>query len=94
VIQIFDDDLIGYLRKGFGKYIITNQNDELYQSSSAFTKMFKSYFDDYTPYCLTKVISSRCIAHGNVDEIKTLEHNQSHSLQVILDNYNIYTKES
>jgi hypothetical protein len=77
-----------------GKYIITNQNGELYKSSSAFTKMFKTYFNDYTPYDLRKAISSRCIEHGNIDEIKTLEHNQSHSLQVILDNYNIYTKES
>jgi hypothetical protein len=56
--------------------------------------MFKTYFNDYTPYDLRKAISSRCIEHGNIDEIKTLEHNQSHSLQVILGNYNIYTKES
>ena len=87
-----DKKLVGILIKGLNRYIITNQNDELYQSSSAFTKMFKSQFDDYTPYDLRKAISSRCIAEGNVDEIKKLEHNQSHSLQVILDNYNIYTK--
>jgi len=39
-------------------------------------------------------VSSRCIAHGNVDEIKTLEHNQGFSLNVILNNYNVYTKSS
>jgi hypothetical protein len=86
VIQI-DDELVEFLRKGLGNYMITNQNGELYKSSSAFTKLFKSYFDDYTPYDLRKTI-----AHGNVDEITKLEHNQSHSLQVILDNYNVYTK--
>jgi hypothetical protein len=33
-------------------------------------------------------------AHGNVDGIKKIENNQGHDLQTILDNYNIYTKES
>ena len=83
-----------FLRKGLGKYIITNQNDELYQSSSAFTKMFRKVFNDYTPYDLRKVIPSKCTAQDDIEKIKTLEHNQGHSLQVILDNYNIYTKES
>jgi hypothetical protein len=91
IIQI-DDELVECLRKGLGRYLVTNQNDKLYQSSSAFTKAFKKEFDDYTPYCLRKAISSRCIAQGNVNEIKKLEHNQSHSLQVILDNYNVYSK--
>ena len=89
-----DKKLVGILRKGLNRYIITNQNDELYQSSSAFTKMFKSQFNDYTPYDLRKAISSNCIAEGNVDEIKKLENHQGHTLQVILDNYNIYTKSS
>jgi len=91
VIHI-DDELVEYLRKGLGKYLVTNQNDKLYQSSSAFTKAFKKEFNDYTPYDLRRAISSRCIAQGNVNEIKKLEHNQSHSLQVILDNYNVYSK--
>jgi hypothetical protein len=38
IIDIFDDELVECLRKG------------LYQSSSAFTKMFDNEFDDYTPY--------------------------------------------
>jgi hypothetical protein len=54
--------------------------------------MFKSYFDDYTPYDLRKAVSSKCIAEGNVNEIKKLEHNQGHSLNVILENYNVYSK--
>ena len=82
------------MRKGLGKYVITNQNDKLYQSSSAFTKMFKNEFDDYKPYCLRKAISSRYIAQGNVDEKTKLEHNQGHSLNIILENYNIYCKSS
>jgi hypothetical protein len=77
-----------------GKYIITNQNDKLYQSSSAFTKMFKQELDDYTPYDLRKVISSKCIAQGGIEKIKTLENNQGHDLQTILNNYNINTKAS
>jgi integrase len=86
------DELVRFLRKGLGKYIITNQNNELYQSSSAFTKMVKSHFNDYNPYDLRKAISSKCIAHGNVDGSKKLENNQGHDLQTILNNYNIYTK--
>jgi hypothetical protein len=91
VIDI-NDDLVECLRKGLGRYLVTNQSDKLYQSSSAFTKAFKTYFNDYTPYDLRKAVSSRYIERGNIDEIKKLEHNQSHSLQVILDNYNVYSK--
>jgi len=91
IIQI-DDELVGFLRKGLGKYLVLNQSDILYQSSSAFTKMFKKEFNDYTPYDLRRAVSSSCIAQGNVDEIIKLEHNQGHSLNVILENYNVYSK--
>jgi integrase len=91
VIHI-DDELVECLRKGLGRYLVTNQSDKLYQSSSAFTKAFKTYFNDYTPYCLRKAISSAYIAEGDIEKIKTLEHNQGHSLQVILNNYNVYSK--
>jgi integrase len=91
VIQI-DDELVECLRKGLGKYLVWNQSDKLYQSSSAFTKMFKNEFNDYTPYDLRRAVSSRYIERGNVDEIKKLEHNQGHSLNIILENYNVYTK--
>ena len=93
IIDIDDKKLLGILRVGLNKYVITNNHNELYQSSSAFTKLFNTKFG-FNPYDLRKVISSKCIENGNVDEIKKLEHNQSHSLQVILDNYNIYTKAS
>jgi integrase len=93
VIQI-DDELVECLRKGLGKYLVKNQNDKLYQSSSAFTKTFKNEFNDYTPYDLRKAVSSRCIAQNDIEKIKTLEHNQGHSLNVILENYNVYTKAS
>jgi hypothetical protein len=91
IIQI-DDKLVGFLRKGLGKYLVLNKSDILYQSSSAFTKMFKKEFNDYTPYDLRRAVSSSCIAQGNVDEIIKLEHNQGHSLNVILENYNVYSK--
>ena len=93
VIDI-DDDLVECLRKGLGKYLVLNQIGALYQSSSAFTKAFKKEFNDYTPYDLRRAISSRYIAEGDVEKIKKLEHNQGHSLNVILNNYNVYTKES
>ena len=91
VIQV-DDELVECLRKGLGRYLVTNQSDKLYQSSSAFTKAFKTYFNDYTPYCLRKDISSKCIAEGDIEKNKTLEHNQGHSLNVILNNYNVHSK--
>jgi hypothetical protein len=91
VIQI-DDELVECLGKGFGEYLVTNQSDKLYQSSSAFTKMFKKMFNDYIPYSLRKAISSRCIAQNDIENIKKLEHNQGHSLNFILENYNIYCK--
>jgi hypothetical protein len=75
-----------------GKYIILNKNGILYQSSSAFTKIFKNEFDDYTPYDLRKAVSSRCIEQNDIEKIKTLEHNQGHSLQIIFENYNVYSK--
>ena len=93
IIDIDDKKLLGILRVGLNKYVITNNHNELYQSSSAFTKLFNTKFG-FNPYDLRKAISSKCIENGNVDEIKKLEHNQSHSLQVILDNYSIYTKAS
>jgi hypothetical protein len=91
VIQI-EDELVECLRKGLGNYLTTNQTGALYQSSSAFTKMFKKEFNDYTPYCLRKAISSAYIAEGDIEKIKKLEHNQGHSLNIILNNYNVYTK--
>ena len=71
IIDIENEELVECLRKGLGKYLVLNQNDALYQSSSAFTKMFKKEFNDYTPYCLRKAVSSAYIAEGDVEKIKT-----------------------
>ena len=36
--------------------------------------------------------ASTYIAEGDIEKIKTLEHNQGHDLKTILNNYNVYTK--
>jgi len=38
--------------------------------------MFKKEFNDYTPYCLRKAVSSAYIAEGDIEKIKKLEHSQ------------------
>jgi hypothetical protein len=91
VIDIDDKKLLGILRKGIGKHLITNNNGELYQSSSAFTKLFIKHFN-YTPYDLRKAVSSKCIQIGDVEQIKKMEYNQGHSLNTILEFYNVYNK--
>ena len=91
IIDIDDKKLLGILRKGIGKHLILNQNGELYQSSSAFSKVFMKYFE-YNVYDLRKVISSKCIAEGNIEKIKQLEHIQGHNLNTILEFYNVYKK--
>ena len=45
VIDI-NDELVECLRKGLGRYLVTNESDKLYQSSSAFTKMFIKEFNE------------------------------------------------
>jgi len=58
VIDISDDKLNDILFKGLNNYLVTTQNGELYASSSSFSKMFKSRFNDYNPYDLRKCMSS------------------------------------
>jgi hypothetical protein len=41
-----------------------------------------------------KAVLSKCIAENDIEKIKTLEHNQGLSLNIILENYNVYTKAS
>ena len=86
-----DKKLLGILRKSIWKHLILNQNGELYQSSSAFSTVFMRYFK-YNAYDLRKVISSKCIQNGDVEEIKQLEHIQGHNLNTILEFYNVYRK--
>ena len=88
---LLDDKLIKGLKIGLGKYLITNEEGNLYESSSSLTKLFKRKFN-YNPYDLRQAISSKAIAEGETNRIKQLEYIQSHSLNVILSNYNIYSK--
>ena len=91
-IEIRDVHLRRVLRKGLNQYLVTNQNGELYSSSSSFSKMFKSRFNDYNPYDLRKCMSSLAIHEGDPEKNKMLEHNQGHTLNTILKNYNTYNK--
>ena len=92
VIDITDDKLNDILSKGLNQYLVTTQNGELYASSSSFSKMSKSRFNDYNPYDLRKCISSLAISEGDPEKIKMLEYNQGHTLNTILKNYNTYNK--
>jgi len=91
VMDINDSKLLGILRKGIGRFLVTTQQGELYQSSSAFSKVFFSRFG-FNVYDLRKAISSTCIAEGNIEEIKKLEHVQGHDLKTILEFYNVCSK--
>lgn len=88
---LLDDLLIKCLKTGLGKHLITNQEGNVYESSSSFTKLFKTKFN-FNPYDLRKAISSKAIAEGNTGRIKQLEYIQGHSLNVILQHYNKYSK--
>jgi integrase len=92
VIDITDDTLNDILSRGLNNYLITNHSGEVYTSSSSFSKMFKSRFNDYNPYDLRKCISSLAIHEGDTEKINMLEHNQGHCLNTILKNYNTYNK--
>ena len=92
VIDITDDKLNDILCKRLNQYLVTTQNGELYASSSSFSKMFKSRFNNYNPYDLRKCISSLAIHEGNAEKIKMLEYNQGHTLNTILKSYNTYNK--
>jgi len=91
VIDINDNKLLGILRKGIGRFLVTTQQGELYQSSSSFSKMFMKYFE-HNVYDLRKAISSKCVSEGNIEEIKKLDHVQGHDLKTILEFYNVYSK--
>jgi integrase len=92
VIYITDDKLNDILSKGLNHHLVTTQNGELYASSSSFSKMFKSRFNNYNPYDLRKCISSLAIHEGDTEKINMLEYNQGHTLNTILKSYNTYNK--
>ena len=86
-----DDTFLKYIKPGLDKYLISNKNGELYKSSSSFAKFFTNTFS-YNVYDLRKAISSRTIAEGITSKIKKMEYIQGHSIGVILDHYNVYSK--
>ena len=60
IIDIEDKKLMGILKKGLGKYLITDTNGELFKTSSKFGEYFKSMIG-YNPYDLRKALTSKCI---------------------------------
>jgi len=81
---------MGILKKGLGKYLITDTNGELFKTSSKFGEYFKSVIG-YTPYDLRKALTSKCIreclTNGDTEKIEMLADTQGHSLNTMLNNY-------
>ena len=77
---------------GLDKYLISNKNGELYKSSSSFAKFFKNIFSEYDVYDLRRAICSRTIEEGITSKIKKLEYIQGHTIEVMLEFYNVYSK--
>ena len=71
------------LHQRINKYLICNSKNELYNDTSAFTKISSKTFNNYTPYDLRKCIISKAIHEGDTEKIKMLERNQGHSLETI-----------
>ena len=88
---------MGILKKGLGKYLITDTNGELFKTSSKFGEYFKSMIG-YTPYDLRKALTSKCIreclTNKDTDPIERLSSIQGHSLNTMLNNYNTYNQEN
>ena len=86
-----DDEFLKYIKPGLDKYLISNKNGELYKTLSSFAKFFTNTFS-YDVYDLRKAISSRIIAEGITWKIKKLEYIQGHTIGVMLEFYNVYSK--
>ena len=88
---------MGILRKGLGKYLITDTNGELFKTSSKFGEYFKSMIG-YNPYDLRKSLTSKCIreclTNGDTEQLERLSSTQGHSLATMLNNYNTYNQEN
>ena len=97
IIDIEDKKLINILKKGLGKYLITDTNGELFKTSSKFGEYFKSLIG-YNPYDLRKALTSKCIRDclidKNTEQLEQLAHTQGHSLSTMLNNYNTYNQEN
>ena len=85
------------LKKGLGKYLITDTNGKLFKTSSKFGEYFKSMIG-CNPYDLRKVLTSKCIreclTNGDTEQLERLSSIQSHSLNTMLNNYNTYNQEN
>jgi hypothetical protein len=96
-IDIEDKKLLNILKKGLGKYLITDKNNEPYKTSSKFGEYFKSIIG-YNPYDLRKALTSKCIreclTEGNTEALERLSDTQGHSLTTMLNNYNTYNQEN
>ena len=89
-----DDKLINILKQGLGKYLITDKEGKIFKSSSTFSKFFTEKFNNYVVYDLRKAFTSKYIADGDIEKIKKLEIIQGHSTDIMLKNYNKYSKEN
>ena len=86
-----DKTFLKYIKPGLDKYLISNKNGELYKNSSSFAKFFTNIFS-YNVYDLRRAISSKTIAEGITSKIKKLEYIQGHTIGVMLEFYNVYSK--
>ena len=96
IIEIEDKKLINILKKGLGKYLITDKNNEPFKTSSKFGEYFKSLFK-YTPYDLREALTSKtvrdCLTSGDTETLERLSSIQGHSLSTMLNHYNKYNQE-
>ena len=80
---------MGILKKGLGKYLITDTNGELFKTSSKFGEYFKSLYL-YSPYDLRKALTSKivrdCLTNGDTEQLEQLANTQGHSLSTMLNN--------
>ena len=97
MIDIEDKKLLNILKKGLGKYLITDKNDEPFITSSKFGEYFKSLFK-YTPYDLREALTSKtvrdCLTSGDTETLERLSSIQGHSLSTMLNHYNKYNQEN
>jgi len=87
-----DNEFLKYIKPGLDKYLICNKNGLLYKSSSSFAKFFKNTFSEYNVYDLRRAICSRTIEEGITSKIKKLEYIHGHTIGVMLEFYNVYSK--
>ena len=97
MIDIEDKKLLNILKKGLGKYLITDKNKEPFKTSSKFGEYFKSLFK-YTPYDLREALTSKtvrdCLTSGDTETLERLSSIQGHSLSTMLNHYNKYNQEN